>query len=336
MIPLFAGCGAKSESPTIKYTSEILISQEYLPENFMWYAVLHAPTPGSFVMEFPSYSTYAAFDANTLVQRESRDYRDILDLKVPFKDSFFDKVAFFFSRKSDQASLKVFGMTSEEFDQKINRYIDMDDFNYYPDRVIGVIYPIIYQGETEPMGNAEYSKENILVDYDYETSVVITYTDEELQAEGGGLYSANYTGRIGDRYYLQYGYYDITDRKLCPYESEDDLPPYEELFDINDIYSLGKVIRNYTDISEYIPEGYYVHSYVRLGDRYYAVLSRSNRYYGENIDDYDGDSIFVVTMDAITGDLLYLQKIHFENYWGYEFKLCILGDDGILYDVMLP
>ena len=339
MIPLLSGCGGKKEPPAIGYTSEILINQETPPEDFIWYADLEAPASGLGIISFPSYSTYATLDTTQILQTIRRDYRDILDVKAPFHDTFFDKMAFFFSRKMENQKhnykLKILGMTSEEYDQKIKKYFNLNNFNYYDDRVIGIIYPVIYQGETEETVDAEYANKNILVDYDYETSVVIPYTDEELKAENDGLYSTNYVGRIGDRYYLPYGYYDLTTRKLCSYKNENDLPPFKESLGIQDQYALSRVIKNDTDAAAYISDGY-IDSYALVGDRYYAVIKDGNRSYGNNIDDYEGENVFLITVDAATGDVIYLQKYHIENYWGYKYKLLSMGEDGILYDVMIP
>lgn len=338
-LPLLSGCGGKNEPPAISYTAEILINQEAPPKDLTWYVDLFAPTSGLGIINFPSYSTYATLDTTKILQTVRRDCRDILDVKAPFHDTFFEKVAFFFSRKFENKkhnyTLKVLGMTSEEFDQKIGKYFDLNDFHYYNDRVIGIIYPVIYQGETEEKTNAEYSNKKILVDYDYETSVVIPYTDEELKAENGGLYSTSYVGRIGDRYYLPYGYYDLTARKLYSYKSENDLPPFEESLGIKDRYDLLRIIENDPDAAEYILDHHSIDSYVLLGDRYYVVINDMNRFYGNSISDYDGENVFLVTVDAITGDVLYLQKFHLENYWGYEYKLYSIGEDGILYDVMV-
>jgi len=340
MLLLLSGCGGKNEPPTIGYKTEVLINQEPPPSDLTWYVDLDAPTEGNFILEIPSYSTYATLDTVNILQADRRDCRDIIDAKAPFQDTFFDKIAFFFNRKYENQKhdykLKVLGMTSEEYDQKIKKYFDLNDLHYYHDRVIGIIYPVIYQGETEETVDAEYANKNILVDYDYETSVVIPYTDEMLKAENDGLYSTSYVGRIGNRYYLQYGYYDLTSRTLYAYKNENDLPPFKESLSISDQYDLLRIIRNDPDAAEYLPDHHYIDSYILLGDRYYAVINERNRYYGGNsINDYEGENVFLVTVDAVTGDVLYLQKFHLENYWGYQYNLYSVGEDGFLYDVMI-
>lgn len=339
-LPIISGCNGNKKPPAVGYTTEILINQETLPKDLTWYVDLDSPTAGKGIVEIPNYSTYATFDTADIFQTTQRDYRDILDFKAPFEDTIWQKIGFFFQsgrdHKNDEYRLKVLGMTSEVYDQKIKKYIDLNDFNYYNDRVIGIIYPVIYQGETEETTDAEYSNKNILVDYDYTTSVVIPYTDEELKAENGGLYSSSYVGRIGERYYLTYGYYDLTTRKLCSYKDENDLPPFNETLGIKDGHDLLRIIKNDPEAKEYISDNQFIISYNRLGDRYYAVINDMNRYYGNSIDDYEGENVFFATVDAVTGDVLYLQKFHLENYWGYEYKLLSHGEDGILYDIMLP
>lgn len=339
-LPLLSGCGGNNEPPAIAYSSEILINQETLPQDFTWYINLWAPSSGRGVLPLPSYTTYATLNSDEILKTARRDCRDILDAKAPFQDTFFEKVAFFFSRRFENQKhnykLKVLGMTSEEYEQKIKKYIDLNDFHYYDDRVIGIIYPVIHQLETEETIDAEYANKNILVDYDYETSVVIPYTDEELKAENGGLYSTSYIGRIGNRYYLPYGYYDLTTRTLCPYENENDLPEFKESFGIENKFDLNRLIKNDPDLVAYITDDCSVYSYNLVGDRYYVVIAEGNRSYGNSIDDYEGENVFLVMIDATTGEVLYLQKFHIENYWGYEYKLFSMGEDGILYDVMMP
>ena len=350
MIPLLSGCGGRKEPPAIRYTSEILINKEAPAEDLVWYIRLHGPSSNRGIIPIPSYSTNAILGTTEILQTDGYSYRDILDAKAPYQDTFWEKVGFFFSRKLEEQKhnykLKIFGMTSEEYAQKVCRSMDclnvfgefdeFHDFNYYQDRVIGISYPHIYQGETEELTSAEYSNKNILVDYDYETSVVIPYTDEELIEEGGGRYSTSYVGRVGDRYYLPYGYYDLTTRTLCPYKDENDLPPFKDSLGIKDQYDLREVIINNAEVAESIPFYWFIDSYAFLGDRYYAVIGEGNIFYENSIDDYEGSDVFFVTVDVTTGEVLYLQKFHFENYWGYEYKLYSLGEDGLFYDVMVP
>ena len=342
MLQLLSSCGGKKETPEINYTTEILINEEAPPKGLVWYADLQAPTAGTSILEsfFTSYRTYATVSPTEIQPIVRRDYRDIIDAKAPFEDNFFEKITFFFSQKLENQKhnyrSKILGMTEEEFDAKINKYFDLNYFHYYPDRVIGIIRPIIPQGETKETVSAEHSNKNILVDFDYETSVVIPYTDEELMAVGGGNYFSSYEGRIGNRYYLSYGYYDFSDRKLYPYTSENDLPPVKNELNVADVYDLNRVIKQDADAMAYISDHHYVDRYSLIGDRYYAILALGNRYYDSSIENYDGESIFCATVDAGTGKVLYLQKYHIANYWGYEYRLFTLGEDGILYDPMMP
>ena len=339
MLLLLSGCGSQ-ETPEINYTAEILINEEAPPKDLVWYADLQAPTPGIFILEIPSYRTYATVSTTGILPIARRDVCDILDTKAPFEDTFWQKIEFSFQsgrdHKIQEYELKVLGMTQEEYDAKIKKYFNLDDFSYYPDRVIGIIRPIIPQGETKETVSAEYSNKNILVDFDYETSVVIPYTDEELKNGAETSYYTSYEGRIGNRYYLNYGYYDLSDRKLYPYASESDLPPVKNELHVADRFVLYRVIEQDADAMAYIPDHHYVDHYSLIGDRYYAVLAQGNRYYDESIENYEGESVFFATVDAVTGKVLYLQKYSIKNYWGYQYRLLSLGEDGILYEPMLP
>jgi hypothetical protein len=341
MLLLLSGCGSQ-ETPEINYTAEILINEEAPPKDLVWYADLQAPTAGISVLEgfFTSYRTYATVSPTEILPIVRRDYRDIIDAKAPFEDNFFEKVTFFFNRKLENQKhdyrLKILGMTEEEHKEKINKYFNLSYFHYYPDRVIGIVYPNVSWDRPEEQTGAEYANQIILVDYDYKTSAVIPYTDEELMAAGGGNYFSSYEGRIGECYYLPYGYYDLRDRALYPYTKEDDLPPVQSAAEVKDSYSLKRLIENDADAAAHIPDFHYVVSYTRIGDRYYAIVAQRNRYYGNSIEDYDGENVFLVTVDAVTEKVIYLQKYHIENYWGYEYRLFTLGEDGILYDPMIP
>lgn len=339
MIMLLSGCGTKNEPPEIRYSSEILINHETPPEDLIWYIYLQSPASSGGLIPIPSYITYAKFDEHQFVQISQRDYKYILDIKAPFHDTFSEKISFIFNSKLEAQKhnylLKVLGMTSEEYNKKIGRFVDLNSFNYYSDRVIGIIYSQNYY-YSEGERNAEYANENVLVDYNYDTSVVIPYTDEQMMRMcSKGLHSS-YTGRIGNRYYLPYGYYDLTTRKLCPYKNENDLPPFSGLPDVEDEFDLLRVIKKDPDAAKYILENRYIDAYMLVGDRYYVVIPDRNRYYIESIDEYDGENVLFLTVDAATGKVMYLEKVHIENYWGYEYRLCQPGNDGILYDVMLP
>ena len=101
-------------------------------------------------------------------------------------------------------------------------------------------------------------------------------------------------------------------------------------------WDLPVTLINDADAAAHIPDFHHLVSYSRIGDRYYAIVAQRNRYYGNSIEDYDGENVFLVTVDAVTEKVIYLQKYHIENYWGYEYRLFTLGEDGILYDPMIP
>lgn len=333
-----SGCSNNKETPAIDYTTDVSISKEAPPDNLTWYVFLRAPTEGKSILEFSSYKAFTTLDSVKIQQTEKRDYCSILEAKAHFNYTFIDKISAFYLRYADKEykyTLKVFGMNSKEFEQKIGKYIDLDSLNYYEDRAFGIFYPYNYEGETEK-SDTEYANRIILVDYNYENSVVLSYTEDELKAKSNGLHSKGFSGRIGDRYYLTNGYYDFTDRKLYPYKDESDLPPIEESLGIKDKYDLFRLIEHDPVASQFIPDYHYIESYARIKDRYYVVIANFNRYYGDSIDDYEGENVFIVTVDAVTGNVLYLQKFHIKNYWGYSYKLCSRGEDGILYDVMTP
>ena len=189
IIPLVSACGAQSKPPAITYTTEILINQETPPDELKWYVQLDGPTDGGGFIPIPSYISYATLDTVEIVQTTVRDYQDILETKAPFHGILFE------NQKRDYI-LKVLGMTGGEFDRKIGKHVDLNAFRYYTDCVIGVIRPLILQPPVED--DSEYAGKNIFVYYDYENSVVIPYTDEELMTENDGVFVSCYTGRVDD------------------------------------------------------------------------------------------------------------------------------------------
>ena len=59
----------------------------------------------------------------------------------------------------------------------------------------------------------------------------------------------------------------------------------------------------------------------QLGNRLYAVMTTHHIYYTSDLEDYEGEDVYLVTLDTDTDRVLYLQKYHLDDYWGEQYTL---------------
>ena len=132
------GCSFKSEeAPDIDYTTEILISKEVPDTSLVWEAHASAPTPGTFIIEISKYSKYAHISSNGIAETKMRSCKSIMDQKSP-SDSFLadlfgigNNTDIFYRDSTPKHALKFLGMTQQEFDNSINIYLNINNFNFY-------------------------------------------------------------------------------------------------------------------------------------------------------------------------------------------------------------
>lgn len=285
----FNGCGFIHRKPKeITYTSEIIINEEAMPDWLVWYSELKAPTSGG-MLEQSKYKTTAVISSDGI-------YENIPNPEPTVQD--------------------FLGMTDEEYSADISwegfsRYLRYEDTTLYHFHVDGRAshngQPTTYAGQillAEKCGNELY------------------LTDVTgFQSK----YSTVYIGRIGSIYYFEKGYYDLTTHEAKPYGSQDELPPLRPKEMINE-WHLMEFLQGHETVGTYL-NGLSIQDSCQLGNRLYAVMATANMHFQDDIEDYAGEDLYLVTIDIETGRVLYLQKYHLDDYFGREYTLYRMTDD---------
>lgn len=285
----FNGCGFIHRKPKeITYTSEIIINEEAMPDWLVWYSELKAPTSGG-MLEQSKYKTTAVIGSDGI-------YEDIPNPEPTVQD--------------------FLGMTDEEYSADISwvgfhrylRYEDTTLYHFHVDsRASHNGQPTTYAGQfllAEKCGNELY------------------LTDVTgFQSK----YSTVYTGRIGSRYYFEKGYCDLTTHEAKPYGSQDELPPLRPKEMINE-WHLMEFLQGHETVGTYL-NGLSIQDSCQVGNRLYAVMATANMHFQDDIDDYAGEDLYLVTIDIETERVLCLQKYHLDDYFGREYTLYRMTDD---------
>lgn len=285
----FNGCGFIHRKPKeITYTSEIIINEEAMPDWLVWYSELKAPTSGG-MLEQSKYKTTAVIGSDGI-------YEDIPNPEPTVQD--------------------FLGMTDEEYSADISwvgfhrylRYEDTTLYHFHVDsRASHNDQPTTYAGQfllAEKCGNELY------------------LTDVTgFQSK----YSTVYIGRIGSIYYFEKGYYDLTTHEAKPYGSQDELPPLRPKEMINE-WHLMEFLQGHETVGTYL-NGLSIQDSCQVGNRLYAVMATANMHFQDDIDDYAGEDLYLVTIDIETERVLYLQKYHLDDYFGREYTMYRMTDD---------
>ena len=285
----FNGCGFIHRKPKeITYTSEIIINEEAMPDWLVWYSELKAPTSGG-MLEQSKYKTTAVIGSDGI-------YEDIPNSEPTVQD--------------------FLGMTDEELSADISwvgfrrylRYEDTTLYHFHVDsRASHNGQPTTYAGQfllAEKCGNELY---------------VTDVTGFQSK------YSTVYIGRIGSIYYFEKGYYDLTTHEAKPYGSQDELPPLRPKEMINE-WHLMEFLQGHETVGTYL-NGLSIQDSCQVGNRLYAVMATANMHFQDDIEDYAGENLYLVTIDIETERVLYLQKYHLDDYFGREYTLYRITDD---------
>lgn len=295
-------CGGYPKPETIVYTSEILINEESFPSDLVWYGYLKGPANGDGILPVDPYHTYATIGADGIceiqMQREGKTLQGLL------------------------------GLTDEDYAREFGR-LSKHEHRKYADTEL-----IIFQVDVNAENNGQpvtHAGKNMIAERCGESVYLIDVT--EIFQSSGALFASN-EGRIGAKYYFEYGYYDLNTHEVKAYTQESELPPAKhEAFSVIDYHPLMSFLRKHEIGSAYFEDMYCEGAY-QLGNRLYAVMTSLNRYHN-GIDEngnyiYEGDDIYLVTLDTETDRILYLNKYHLADYWGENFGLFQKGSDGEL------
>ena len=301
-----SGCG-QNKPDGINHTSEILINEEAFPSDLVWFSHLSGPASGTGILPVPPYRTDATVGADGIcearVPQTEKKLQDLLGL-------------------NDETYARDFGSLSWH---EYCKYEDTELICFQVDEnAENNGQPVTHAGKrmiAERCGDAVY------------------ITDITDIVQSSGELSTSYDGRIGSKYYLEYGYYDLNTHEAKAYTHESELPlAKHESYVVYDYSRLNSLLKEHEIGSAYFEDVYCV-GVCQLGNRLYVVMASRNRY-REGTDEngnfiYEGEDVYLVTLNTETDEILYLQKYHLTDYFGDSYRLFQQSSDGELLTPMV-
>lgn len=311
------GCNSsKKQDVPFEYTYEILVDKELPNQSLVWAGKIAMPTRGASIFEFPE--DYF----NGIVT-----YNGIHDLKnysggVVFKEYSLNDVC------------KALNLSKKDLSKKFNMAIQSQDVSVWEDAVLYHFYvPEDNQldGET-----TEFAGNFVFIEYRGKKEAYIQAISAEEYHDSQNPFSIHSSnrGRIGNKFYLSNGYYDLAEHKYKRYENESEMPQYNGYkILLSDLKSL-EVLKTDAALKEEFAENVYILSDVHIvKDRKYLIVGKEARYYdGINEEHtYEGSELFVIMLDTDTYEILYVAKYHSSNYnIGTNLGFYRLNNEGIL------
>lgn len=317
LCPLF-GCG-REETPPIVYDSRVLINSEPMSDRLVYAGEFQTPTSGASILSsaFPEHRFFGTLSQSTITMHETYQTDDVV-AEAP-------------------ALRRALGLSEEEYRKQINVSENAMTVYVWEDAVlycVAVSEEARY--ENEPV---TYAEKHLFVEYREKTeeSYLCVLSPEELYGGKTDALTSAYHGRVDDRYYDTYGYYDFSAHEYRHYETAADLPPYQ-----GSAYSsardVGKIVSEDALLNKHLNGVYSADSVYFLGDRIYATVVNGGRYHSEGSEPYEGTDLWTFMIDAADGEILYAECVHLENYWQgtTAMRLYRKGKNGLLYDLSLP
>ena len=91
-------------------------------------------------------------------------------------------------------------------------------------------------------------------------------------------------------------------------------------------WHLMEFLQGHETVGTYL-NGLSIQDSCQVGNRLYAVMATANMHFQDDIEDYAGEDLYLVTIDIETERVLYLQKYHLDDYFGREYTLYRMTDD---------
>ena len=322
-LSVFVGCSENEDIP-LEYTSEVLIDKEHPDEYLVWAGRIQTPTKGVSILE-------SAFPKSTIFGIVGQGHIDAIDWN--------DRDEYVKSYDTDDYDLhKILKMSKEEQLKKFNHaiYKDRGQYEHWEDAVLFHLF--IPEDNVYKEKPTEYAGKYLFIEYrEKDDEVYIqALTKEEYEKTPNERIISNFKGRIGDIYYLTYGYYDLSQHKYKCYDEEAELPKYHKddaALQING-YDLYDLLRENEILLPHLPKQgvYNVENTYRVGDMIYISIAEDERY-GEDDPDYKS-WLMLLMLDADTYEVLYAEKYESTNYNLHGSDTLILyqkGSDGFLY-----
>ena len=321
-ISVFAGCSENEDIP-LEYTSEVLINKECPDESLVWAGSIQTPTKGVSILEsaFPKSKIWGVVGQGSI---------EVID--------WSDRYEYVKSYDTDDYNLhKILKMSKEEQLKKFNHaiYKDRGQYEHWEDAVL--FHFFVPEDNAYKEKPTEYAGKYLFIEYreKNDEAYIQALTKEEYEKTPNERIISNFKGRIGDIYYLTYGYYDLSQHKYKCYENETELPKYHEDTSVSiDDYEIYDLLRQNDILLPHLPEQgvYKVENTYRVGDRIYVSIAENNRY-GEDEPDYKSWLILLM-LDANTYEVLYAEKYESTNYNLHGSTMLFMyqkGSDGFLY-----
>ena len=294
------GCNSlKKQDITFDYTYEILIDKELPDQSLVWAGKIEMPTRGVSIIELPE-----------------DEFNGIV-----FNDGIYDFKSYSGGVDCKEYSLndvcKALNISKKELSKKFNMAIKAQDVCVWEDIVL---YHFYVPEENQLDGNkVEFASKYVFIEYrgKEEAYMQAISAEEYHDAQNPFSIHSSNQGRIGDKFYLSNGYYDLAEHKYKLYENESDIPQYNgHKILLSNTQSL-EVLKADAVLKEEIDESMYILSDIHIiKDRKYLIVGRDARYYNvvDNGRTYEGSELFVIMLDADTDEILYVAKYHSTNY----------------------
>ncbi len=318
-LPVFSGCRApeKQDIP-FEYSYKILVDKELPDQSLVWVGRIQTPTRGVSILEFPE--DYFSGIVNSDGIHDFETYHG----GVYYKETSLNDVC------------KALKISRKDLSKKFNTEIKSEDILNWEDVILYHFYvPEGNQSDGEP---TEFAGKYVFIEYRGQEEAYIQALPAEEYNDAYDPFSvySSVRGRIGNRYYLSNGYYDLTEHKYKLYENKSEIPPYNGHKRLLSGIELLEILKSDEALKEEITERMYVQSDVHImKDRIYMTIGRDERYYDGEDDDrtYAGSVLLTVMLDADTYEILYAAKYHSTNYnIGRIFGFYRMNKEGMLCD----
>ena len=314
-LPVFSGCkvSEKVDIP-FEYTCEVLIDKELPEQSFVWAGRIQTPTRGVSIIEFPQDYFNGIVTSNGI-----QDFVNYFG-GVEYKEYSLDNVC------------KALKISKKDLSKKFNMAITPQDIWLWEDVILCHFY--VPEDNQLDGKNVEFAGKFVFIEYRgideayIQAISVEEYTDAKIHSVD--------RGRIGNRFYLSNGYYDLREHKYQLYENESEIPPYSGHKRLLSGSLSLELLKENAVLKEEITENMYILSDVHLiKDRMYLIVGRDERYYdgGDNEKVYEGSVLLTIMLDADTYEILYVAKYHSSNYnIGTNFGFYQINKEGLLCD----
>lgn len=322
-LSVFSGC--KKKDIPFEYTREILIDKELPDKSLVWAGLFETPVRGVAMFESPDDAFFGIVNCEGI--------RDITEVFT------YDDGVYIVKTASFDDVCKVLEISIEELCEKFNKVQNAHLPSIWEDVVLyhfAVPEDNTFEGKT-----TEFAGKYVFIEYrEKEEEVYIqALSSEEYNGVNDSVsIKSSKEGRIGDRYYLSKGYYDLTKHKYKLYTNENELPAYNGFRFSHLENSDGKlfeILKADGRLKEELAENATICGISYMNNRIYIQIIGGDGYYhlenGERI--YEGSERISVMLDADTYEILYAEKFHSTSYnLAIGISFYYMSDDGILYD----